>query len=160
LTEDGRARVRTERCGSDTTRLCGFVVWGSKPLGEDGKPKVDRSNPDPSKQDRPQMGHQMLLGLKANSDGRFEGKIYNADNGKSYDVTVWSDKPSALTVQGCMLVFCASQAWMRVTNVAPGELQGATDAADGPRSDREWAAKGNTSTKKGAPAESSASRPR
>ncbi|AWN42856.1 DUF2147 domain-containing protein [Methylobacterium durans] len=142
LTEDGRARVRTEPCGSDATRLCGFIVWGSKPLDENGKPKVDRYNPDPAKQARPQLGHQMLLGLRTNSDGRFEGKIYNAEDGKSYDVTVWSDQSATLTVKGCMLVFCASQAWKRVADVAHGQLQGATDAAGGPRSDPEWAAKG------------------
>ncbi|WP_132255067.1 DUF2147 domain-containing protein [Methylobacterium segetis] len=162
LTEDGRARVRTEPCGSDATRLCGFIVWGSKPLDENGKPKVDRYNPNPAKQGRPQLGHQMLLGLKSNSDGRFEGKIYNAEDGKSYDVMVWSDQPSLLTVKGCMLVFCASQAWKRVADVAPGQLQGATDAPGGPRSDPEWAAKGavtgSVPAKKASPAESSSMR--
>lgn len=140
LTEDGRARVRTQGCNSDATRLCGFIVWGSQPLDENGKPKIDLYNPDPAKQGRPQLGHQMLLGLKPNSDGRFEGKIYNAENGKTYDVTVWSDRPSTLTVKGCMLVFCASQTWKRVTDIVSGELRGATDAANGPRSDPEWAA--------------------
>ncbi|AWN41425.1 DUF2147 domain-containing protein [Methylobacterium durans] len=161
LTEDGRARVRTEPCGSDDTRLCGFIVWGSKPLDENGKPKVDRYNPNPAKQGRLQLGHQILLGLKPNSDGRFEGKIYNAEDGKSYDVTVWSDQPSALTVKGCMLVFCASQVWKRVADVAPGQLQGATDAAGGPRSDLEWAAKGAVTgsvPKKASPAEGSPTR--
>jgi uncharacterized protein (DUF2147 family) len=155
LTEDGRARVRTERCRSDESRLCGFVVWGSEPLDEAGKPKVDRYNPNPAFQARPQLGHQLLLGLKPNAEGRFEGKIYNADNGKSYDVTVWTDQASALTVKGCMLVFCASQAWKRVTDVVPGQIQGPTDGAGGPRSDPEWASKGTrmgaTSAKKPPP---------
>ncbi|MCJ2068529.1 DUF2147 domain-containing protein [Methylobacterium sp. J-030] len=155
LTEDGRARIRTERCGSDATRLCGFVVWGKEPLDESGKPKVDRYNPSPAKQGRPQLGHQLLAGLKQNAEGRFEGKIYNADNGKSYDVTVWSDQPSVLNLKGCMLaVFCGSQAWSRVTDLVPGQLQGSTDASGGPRSDPEWAAKspsGNPSTHKGRP---------
>ena len=84
----------------------------------------------------------MLLGLKPNAEGRYEGKIYNADNGKSYDVTVWSDQPSALTVKGCMLVFCASQSWKRVADVVPGQLQGPTDGPGGPRSDPEWTSKG------------------
>lgn len=141
LTEDGRARVRTERCGSDATHLCGFVVWGSEPLDKDGKPKVDRYNPNPAFQARPQLGHQMLLGLKPNAEGHFEGKIYNADNGKSYDVTVWSDRPAVLTVKGCMLVFCASQSWKRVADVVSGQLQGPTDGPGGPRSDPEWASK-------------------
>lgn len=155
-TEDGRARVRTERCGSDAARLCGFVVWGKEPLDETGKPKVDRYNPNPAKQGRPQLGHQLLSGLKQNAEGRFEGKIYNADNGKSYDVTIWSDQPSVLNVKGCMLaVFCGSQAWSRVADVAPGQLQGSTDAPGGPRSDPEWAAKpavGSASAHKGRPA--------
>jgi uncharacterized protein (DUF2147 family) len=141
LTEDGRARVRTERCGSDASRLCGFVVWGSEPLDKDGKPKIDRQNPNPAWQARPQLGHQMLLGLKPNAEGRFEGKVYNSDNGKSYDVTVWSDQPSVLTVKGCMLVFCASQAWKHVADVVPGQVQGPTDGPGGPRSDPEWASK-------------------
>ncbi len=142
LTEDGRARVRTERCGSDASRLCGFVVWGREPLDKDGMTKVDRYNPNPAWQARPQLGHQMLLGLKPNAEGRYEGKVYNADNGKSYDVTVWSDQPSVLTVKGCMLVFCASQSWKRVADVAPGQLQGPTDGPGGPRSDPEWVSKG------------------
>ncbi|MGU3422987.1 DUF2147 domain-containing protein [Methylobacterium sp. D54C] len=141
LTENGRARVRTEPCGSDAARLCGYVVWGREPNGENGKPKVDRYNPNPAWQARPQLGHQMLLGLKRNAEGHFEGKIYNADNGKSYDVTVWSDQPTALTVKGCMLVFCASQSWKRVADVVAGQLQGPTDEEGGPRTDPEWAGK-------------------
>jgi hypothetical protein len=27
LTEDGRARVRVERCGSAPERICGYIVW-------------------------------------------------------------------------------------------------------------------------------------
>ncbi|WP_336491937.1 DUF2147 domain-containing protein [Methylobacterium nigriterrae] len=164
LTEDGRARVRTERFGSDSTRLCGYVVWGSKPLDENGTPKTDRYNPDPSKQGRLQLGHQMLLGLKPNGEGHYEGKVYNADNGKFYDVSVWSDEPATLTVKGCMLVFCASQVWKRVTDIAPGQLQGATNAAGGPRSDPEWTAKaaatGNAPARKGQPTEGTATRPK
>lgn len=160
LTEDGRARIRTERCGSDATRLCGFVVWGREPLDKDGKPKIDRYNPNPAFQPRPQLGHQMLLGLKPNAEGHFEGRIYNADNGKSYDVTVWSDQPSTLTVKGCMLVFCASQSWKRVTDVAPGQVQGSTDGPGGPRSDPEWASKGTrTAPKPGRPSSEGAAAP-
>lgn len=142
LTEDGRARVRTEHCGSDGRHLCGYVVWLQKPEGEDGKPRTDRYHPDARRQARTILGHQMLLGLKPNSEGRFEGKIYNGDNGKAYDVTVWSETPAELSVKGCMLaVFCGSQVWTRVSDVPPGQLQAATDAPGGPRADPDWAAK-------------------
>ncbi|NEU14110.1 DUF2147 domain-containing protein [Methylobacterium sp. BTF04] len=142
LTEDGRARVRTEPCGPRNAHLCGYVVWGSKPLDETGKPKVDRYNPDPGKQTRALLGHQLILGLKPSEDGRHEGKIYNGDNGKSYDVTIWSETPTELSVRGCLLaVLCATQTWKRVTDVVPGQLTGATDTPGGPRSNPEWATK-------------------
>jgi uncharacterized protein (DUF2147 family) len=152
LTEDGRARVRTDHCGADGAHLCGYIVWGSKPLDETGKPKIDKYNPDPKKQARPQLGHQMMLGLKLNGEGRYEGKIYNADDGRSYDVTVWSEQPGTLTVKGCMLVFCASQSWKRVADLAPGQLQGPTDGPGGPRSDPEWVVKPAGATTRKLPA--------
>ncbi len=142
FTEDGRARVRTDHCGPGGANLCGYVVWGSKPLGEDGKPKIDRFNPDPKRQARPILGHQMILGLTKNEAGRFAGKIYNGDNGKSYDVTIWSETPAELSVKGCLLsVLCQTQTWTRVTDVVPGQLTAPTDTPGGPRSDPEWAAK-------------------
>ena len=142
LTEDRRARVRTEFCGPGNSHLCGYIVWGSKPLDESGKPRRDQDNPDPRKQGRPLLGHQMILGLKPNAEGRHEGRIYNGDNGKSYDVTIWSETPSELSVKGCMLaVLCGTQTWTRVTDVLPGQLQGATNTEGGPRADPEWAPK-------------------
>ena len=142
LTEDKRARVRTERCGPGSANLCGYVVWGSKPLGENGLPRTDRENPDPGKRDRLLLGHQMILGLKPVEDGRFSGQIYNGDNGKSYSVTIWSETPSELSVKGCLLaVLCGTQTWTRVTDVVPGQLKGPTNGEGGPRSDREWGGK-------------------
>lgn len=137
LTEDRRARVRTERCGPGNASLCGYVVWGSKPLDDKGQPRVDRENPDPQKRTRLLLGHQMILGLRPGEDGRFSGQIYNGDNGKSYAVTIWSEEPSNLSVKGCLLaVLCQTQIWTRVTDVVPGQLKGPTNGKDGPRSDR------------------------
>lgn len=137
LTEDRRARVRTERCGPRNAQLCGYIVWGSKPLDEKGQARVDRENPDPQKRTRLLLGHQMILGLKLGEDGRYAGQIYNGDNGKSYAVTVWSEEPTTLSLKGCLLaVLCQTQTWTRVTDVVAGQLKGATNGKDGPRSDR------------------------
>jgi len=150
LTEDGRARVRTERCGPGGAQLCGYIVWASKPRDDNGQLFLDRANPDPRKKTRPLLGHQMILSLDPSEKGRFEGKIYNGDNGKSYDVTVWSERPAQLLVEGCMLaILCATQAWTRVTDVPLGQLQGATDAEGGPQSDREWAQNGGAASGSG-----------
>ncbi|SFG99882.1 DUF2147 domain-containing protein [Methylobacterium gossipiicola] len=139
LTEDGRARIRVEKCGPQNTNLCGYVVWLKVPLNDKGQPRVDFKNPDPKKQARPSLGHQLIMGLKPNAEARYAGKIYNADEGKFYDVTMWSEQPGELSVRGCMLGFlCGSQTWNKVTDVVPGQLTAATNQPGGPRSDAEW----------------------
>ncbi|GJD79641.1 DUF2147 domain-containing protein [Methylobacterium gregans] len=139
LTEDGRARIRMEKCGPAEKNLCGYVVWLKVPLNDKGQPRVDFKNPDPKKQARASLGHQLILGLKPNADARYEGRIYNSEDGKSYDVTIWSEAPGELTVRGCLIAFlCKSQTWNKVSDVLPGQLTGPTNGPGGPRSDPEW----------------------
>lgn len=144
LTEDGKARIRVEKCGPQNASLCGYAVWLRTPLNDEGKPRIDFRNPDPKKRTRPSLGHQLILGLKVNADGHYEGKIYNAEDGKSYDVTIWTEAPGELTVRGCLLSFlCKSQTWTAKTDLAQGQLTGPTNGANGPRADAEWAPKGS-----------------
>jgi len=142
LTEDGKARIRLEKCGAQSNNICGYAVWLKTPLNDEGKPRIDFRNPDVKKQSRPSLGHQLILGLKPNTEGKYEGKIYNAENGKYYDVTLWSDQPGELTLRGCMLaILCGSQTWEQKADVAPGQLTGPTNGANGPRADAEWTPK-------------------
>ena len=144
LTEDGKARIRVEKCGPQNTNICGYAVWLRTPLNDEGKPRIDFRNPDPKKRTRASLGHQLIMGLKGNADGHYEGKIYNAEDGKFYDVTVWTEEPGELTVRGCLLSFlCKSQTWTQKTDIAQGQLSGPTNGANGPRADAEWAPKGN-----------------
>ena len=142
LTEDGKARIRVEKCGPQNTNVCGYAVWLKTPLNDQGQPRVDFRNPDPKKQSRASLGHQMIMGLKPNSEGKYEGKIYNAENGKFYDVTIWSEEQGELSVRGCMMGFlCGSQTWSQKADVAQGQLTGPTNGTNGPRADAEWAPK-------------------
>lgn len=142
LTQDGKARIRVEKCGPQEKHLCGYAVWLKVPNNDEGKPRIDFRNPDPKKRTRASLGHQLILGLKLNEDARYEGKIYNAEDGKFYDVTVWSEEPEELTVKGCLVAFlCQSQTWKKVNDLAPGQLAGPTNGPNGPRPDAEWAPK-------------------
>lgn len=161
LTEDGRARVRLEKCGATNDRLCGYVVWLKVPLNDKGEPRTDFKNPDPKKQARPSLGHQLIMGLKPNDDAHYEGQIYNSEDGKFYKVTIWTDAPGELTVKGCLIAFlCKSQTWTKVTDLVSGQLGGPTNGPNGPRTDPEYmpkaAAAPKAGTKPGKPAPSSA----
>ena len=139
LTEDGRARVRIERCGAKLEQICGYIVWMKDPTDTNGQPLRDQNNPDLAKRTRPLLGHQLILGLKPGADGRFEGQIYNAENGKSYEISLRREATD-LKVKGCMLsVFCATQTWTQTMNALPGQLVGMTGDPTGPKADKEWA---------------------
>ena len=94
------------------------------------------ANTEARKKTRPLLGHELMVELKPTDEGRYDGKVYNADNGKLYSSQVWSEQPSELSVKGCVAaILCGMQTWTRVSDVLPGQLQGLTDAASGPRSD-------------------------
>ncbi len=140
LIEDARARIRVEKCGASDKDLCGYVVWLKSPLSDDGKPRVDAKNPDSKKRARPSLGHQMMMGLKPVEDDRYEGKVYDSEEGKFVEVSVSMEEADELAIHGCLLkILCGSQTWTRVKDIAPGQLTGPTDGPNGPRADPEWA---------------------
>jgi uncharacterized protein (DUF2147 family) len=141
LVEDGRARIRLERCGSARDRICGYIVWMKDAVDARGQPYRDSQNPDPDKRARALLGHQLLMGLQATSDGQFAGDIYNAENGKFYSVSLWRESSERLKLKGCLIkLLCQTQTWQRTFDVQPGQLVGLTGDLNGPRADQEWAA--------------------
>ena len=104
--EDGRAHVRTALCAG---QLWGVISW-SRTQGTDAK------NPDPTLRNRPTLGLPIVLGMKPVQSNRWEGSIYNAENGKTYDATITLRRPDVLEVEGCVLGgwLCSGQDWTRV----------------------------------------------
>jgi uncharacterized protein (DUF2147 family) len=63
------------------------IVWLKEP-NENGKPKVDKNNPDDKLKTRPVIGLVILKGLyKTKDDPNYYdgGKVYDPKNGKTYD---------------------------------------------------------------------------
>lgn len=68
----------------------GKVIWMKEP-NENGKPKVDKNNPDEKLRSRPALGLVILKGLyKTKDDPNYYdgGKVYDLKNGKTYDCHV------------------------------------------------------------------------
>lgn len=117
LTEDGRAKIRVDRCGPGAAQVCGKVVWLKVPNTDAGAPRTDIKNPDPKKRTRPVIGLQIMDGLKPD-EAKFSGEIYNAEEGKIYQVSLERESAGELSVSGCLLkVLCGSQTWTRVPDV-------------------------------------------
>lgn len=83
--EDGSAIVEVYQQGD---AFNGKIVCLEKPNGPDGKPAVDRNNPEKNLQSRQLMGLNMLSGLKKNGNEYTGGKIYDPGNGKTYNCSM------------------------------------------------------------------------
>lgn len=110
LTKDRDAKVRIANCGGS---LCGSIAWLAQPVDrETGRPAADKSNPDPSRRNRPLIGVR-IFGMQPAGPDRWSGPIYNADDGKTYSGTIELLGPNALKIQGCLGPFCDYEIWAR-----------------------------------------------
>jgi uncharacterized protein (DUF2147 family) len=114
-TEHRDARIRIAACGP---ALCGTIVGLAEPLDKDGRAKTDLNNPDPAKRGRPLVGLTILTGLARGGEDSGEvwrGVIYNADDGKAYQVSVRLIDGRRAAIRGCILggLFCGGETWTR-----------------------------------------------
>jgi uncharacterized protein (DUF2147 family) len=98
--EDGSAIIRVDNCNG---ALWGVVAWEKEP-GRD-----QRSG-------RPTLGSPVLMNMRASSQSRWDGQIYNPTNGQTYKAIVRMVGDNTLRVEGCVMggVFCGGQRWTRV----------------------------------------------
>ena len=110
--EDGSAIIRIDNCSG---ALWGVVAWEKVP-GRD-----ERSG-------RPTLGSPVLINMRASSQARWDGQIYNATNGQTYKANVRMVGDNTLRVEGCVMggVFCGGQRWTRVGEAPAAPAQKGT----------------------------------
>jgi uncharacterized protein (DUF2147 family) len=104
---DGVANIRVAQCNGN---MWGVVAWEKTPGGR------DTNNPEVAKQSRPTLGMPILINMKkqAGADS-WEGQVYNAKDGKTYDSTITPTDSDHLEIKGCVLGFlCGGETWTRV----------------------------------------------
>jgi uncharacterized protein (DUF2147 family) len=108
----GKVSIKVTDCGG---KLCGTIVGLKEPISKiDGKPKVDRENPDASKRKRPLIGLAVLIGMKPAGEGKWQGAIYNPDDGNTYSASI-KVSGDTLKVQGCVIgILCKSNNFVRI----------------------------------------------
>ena len=108
---NGKVTVRLAPCGGN---LCGTVIGLKKPLDKHGKPKLDKENPNAALRNRPVIGLTILSNLKPAGDDRWNGTIYNPDDGSTYKSKLRLQNANTMKVEGCVVVFCKSMKFIRV----------------------------------------------
>jgi len=116
------AVIRIEPCAAAQRAdpaLCGRIAWTK------GPPGTDTNNPDPAKRNRSILGLPTLLDMKPTAANRWEGNIYNAEDGKTYSGRIMLTSENVLRIEGCVLGFlCGGENWTRAkceeAHAAPG----------------------------------------
>lgn len=103
----GTSQIRISSCGS---ALCGQLVWLKD------KSKKDVKNPDAAKRSRSLLGVRTVYDMKPNGNGEWKGKVYNAEDGKTYSGKMELTAPNKLKLSGCVMggLICKGETWNRV----------------------------------------------
>ncbi|MGN6570121.1 MAG: DUF2147 domain-containing protein [Pseudolabrys sp.] len=110
--KDG-AQIRVAPCGKQ--KLCGFIATTTQRIDPaTGKPPVDKNNPDPAKRNRPLAGVELLIGMAPSGPGVWSGRLYNDDDGKTYDGKLKELGPKEIRIEGCAGALCGGQELTRV----------------------------------------------
>lgn len=109
-TQTRNAIVEIQRCGSS---ICGRILT-SDALRTNPDTR-DTHNSNAQLRNRQLKGLQILSGFTADGANWTGGKIYNAEDGKTYSADITMAGPDQLKLRGCVFKpFCRTQTWTRV----------------------------------------------
>ncbi|MBO6507943.1 MAG: DUF2147 domain-containing protein [Roseibium sp.] len=103
---NGASKIRISSCGGS---LCGKLIW----LRE---PRNDTQNPDAGKRSRPLVGVEIVQSMKPTSKtNQWKGKVYNAEDGKTYTGFIQLTSANKLKLEGCVMggLICKGETWTR-----------------------------------------------
>ncbi len=119
--------INVQPCGNKFCGTFSFIVIPAKeaetcrstPRDQFAALILDYKNPDKSLQTRPLLGLQAVTLDRAGAPDDFTANIYNAEEGKSYDVRIWIRGDTLTLGAGCFAGLCAvTQDWPRVPDRA------------------------------------------
>lgn len=103
---NGASKIRISSCGN---ALCGKLIWLKSP-------RNDTANPDVSKRSRPLVGVQIVQSMKPTKQAnQWKGKVYNAEDGKTYTGFIELTSANKLKLEGCVMggLICKGETWTR-----------------------------------------------
>jgi uncharacterized protein (DUF2147 family) len=112
-TADRKGKVKIVNCGG---AICGTLSWLAEPNDpETNKPKTDKNNKDASKQGRPLIGTPIVLSMKPSGADKWDGQVYNAEDGNIYSGSFTMSGANTAQLKGCVMggLICKGQSWTR-----------------------------------------------
>jgi uncharacterized protein (DUF2147 family) len=111
---DEASKVEIFSCGE---AMCGRISWLLVEHDEDGNILTDIYNPNPALRSAPVLGLVIMSDiLPTEEDGVWKGRVYNPQDGRSYDFWLTVKSESQIIIEGCGLynLICQKHTWERV----------------------------------------------
>jgi uncharacterized protein (DUF2147 family) len=104
---DNGSHIKIAKCGAG---VCATIIKVTDPS------RTDSENPDPKLKKRPVQGITIMNGGKKTGDATWSGKLYNTQDGKTYNGTLTVIDKTHLKLEGCVLggLICQGPTWTRV----------------------------------------------
>lgn len=103
-------QVEISKCGAS---LCGRLVSSDGIQAEPGL--TDKNNSNASLRGRKLKGLTILTGFSGGPKEWSGGRIYNADDGRTYSGSITVVNDSTLKLRGCVVApLCKTQTWTRI----------------------------------------------
>ncbi|MDR9486839.1 DUF2147 domain-containing protein [Salibacter sp.] len=114
-TKNGKSHVEIYKKDGE---YYGEIVWLKEPLNEEGKPKVDKNNPEEDMRSRPLKGLELLRKFEYDADDEMweDGEIYDPESGDTYSCEMSLEGDDKLKVRGYLGISLLGRTtvWTRV----------------------------------------------
>ena len=94
----------------------GKLIWITNPKDVNGKPKLDKNNPNAALRNKPLLGLTMLKDFKYDDGEWSGGQVYNPSDGKEYKAYIKLKDLNTLDLRGYVGIslFGKTDTWVRV----------------------------------------------
>jgi len=110
LNEERSAKIEISKDGDSYS---GKIIWLAEETEKNGKPLVDKKNPDPKKRTQPILGLNILSGLEY-SDDEWRGTIYAPKAGQFADCSIKLKGMDKMQIKVSKGFFSKTKIWTRV----------------------------------------------
>jgi uncharacterized protein (DUF2147 family) len=113
LSGTGKAHIQIFKQGNE---YYGKIIWMNEPNEANGKPKVDKNNPDIQNSTKPVLGLMIIRSFQFEKDEWTNGKIYDPENGKEYKCNMKLKNANTLNVRGYIGISLLgrTETWTRI----------------------------------------------
>ena len=111
LNDDGTSQIEIFQ---KDDKYFGKIIWLKEPNQPNGKPKVDKNNPNPALREKPIVGLEIITDLEFINGNWVNGTIYSPKEGQTVNSSMLLLNENILKVTASKFLFSTTKIWKRL----------------------------------------------